>query len=443
MSKYPAQIDTSASLPVAVDNSTPVSGDTVNRLRAAIIAVETELGIKPSGVYSTVRARLDYIENLITLEVVTLNGDLGGTPPSPKVVGLQGRPVSSSNPNVNQVLTWNGIAWVPDDVKTLTARPINSTQPLVNQVLGWDGTQWIPSNVSATLNVLPTSITLPVDITFLSGDGYNSISSPFRVGARAVNMSQYPLSYPDNRIRTMTFKADLEVSNTLATGFVQLKDITHNAIINNSLMSTSSFVSAELSSIITSGTTDGYMRDDTVSMYEVQIYITGGNANDVVICRNARIEMTYSLPIVVAALVPLALPTDISIVAGTELNGFPTPAGIGGRILNMNYFNPTLPDGRPRHIFFYSDVEVSAPGVDGYIQLFDTTNNVVVSTTQARFTNTIAAEIVSSELVVGASAGNIRNDAPTRYEVRIWKVSGSPADRVICNNARITIMYYY
>lgn len=145
MSKYPAQIDTSASLPVAVDNLTPVSGDTVNRLRAAIVAVETELGIKPSGVHSTVRARLDAIENLITLEVVTLNGDLGGTPPSPKVIGLQGRPLSSSTPNVNQVLTWNGIAWVPDDVKTLTARPVNSTQPLVNQVLGWskhDSIRW-------------------------------------------------------------------------------------------------------------------------------------------------------------------------------------------------------------------------------------------------------------------------------------------------------------
>lgn len=443
MSNYPAQIDTNATLPAVVDNLSAVTGATSNRLRAAILAVETELGVKPSGIYSTVRARLDALEFLLTLNVVALAGDLGGTTDHPLVIGIQGNPISTQDPQIHQVLTWNGIAWIPEDVDTLTARPVNSQQPLVNQVLTWDGVQWIPETVSATLNVLPTSITLPVDIVFLSGDGYNGISSPFRIGARAIDMTQYPVAYVDNRVRTMKFKADLEVTNGAATGFVQIKDVTHNAIITGSLLSTSSTSSVELSGLIDSGTSDGYMRNDAVSMYEVQIYITGGNASDQVICRNARIEITYSLPILVTALVPLALPTDISFVAGTELNGFTTPAGIGGRYLDMNGFNPTLPDGRPRHIFFYADVEVSAPGVDGYIQLFDTTNNVLVTNTQFHFTNTTATEIVSPQLLVGNLPGQIRNDVTTRYEARIWKVSGSPADRVICNNARLTISYYY
>jgi hypothetical protein len=39
--------------------------------------------------------------------------DLGGNATAPKVVGLQGNPVSSTAPGSNQVLTWNGSAWGP------------------------------------------------------------------------------------------------------------------------------------------------------------------------------------------------------------------------------------------------------------------------------------------------------------------------------------------
>lgn len=119
MSKYPAQIDNTITLPTAVDNNTPVSGDTVNRLKNTIIAVESELGIKPSGVYSTVRARLDALENIISnFQIIELSGDLGGTLNSPRVIGLQGLPVSTETPTVNQVLKFNGIAWVPATVSS-------------------------------------------------------------------------------------------------------------------------------------------------------------------------------------------------------------------------------------------------------------------------------------------------------------------------------------
>ncbi|HXJ96312.1 MAG TPA: hypothetical protein VMT20_26035 [Terriglobia bacterium] len=39
--------------------------------------------------------------------------DLGGSTASPKVVGLQGNPVSTAAPTSNQVLTWNGTTWSP------------------------------------------------------------------------------------------------------------------------------------------------------------------------------------------------------------------------------------------------------------------------------------------------------------------------------------------
>lgn len=60
--KYPAQLDTSNELPLAVDNVTPVKAEVVNRLRDAVMAIESELGIDPSREYGSVRARLDALE---------------------------------------------------------------------------------------------------------------------------------------------------------------------------------------------------------------------------------------------------------------------------------------------------------------------------------------------------------------------------------------------
>lgn len=52
-------------LPVIVDLQTPVKAEVVNRHRESILAVEGELGIEPSGTYTTVRARLDAMEALL------------------------------------------------------------------------------------------------------------------------------------------------------------------------------------------------------------------------------------------------------------------------------------------------------------------------------------------------------------------------------------------
>ncbi len=56
---YPSAIDSSNELPLSVDNVTPIRSEVVNRIREAVLAVETELGVQPSSTFTTVRDRLD------------------------------------------------------------------------------------------------------------------------------------------------------------------------------------------------------------------------------------------------------------------------------------------------------------------------------------------------------------------------------------------------
>lgn len=164
MPKYPAQIDNSQSLPTAVDNLTPVQGAIFNKLRDAVIAVESELGVKPSGTYTTVRARLDALEGVVgNLQIIELAKDLGGTLEEPKVIGFQGRPISTVPPHIGDVYAWNGIAWTPQAQSGGGGggfSPPPGTIP--GQTLVWDGAEYLP-NLYLQDDVVP-----PLELTFTS-----------------------------------------------------------------------------------------------------------------------------------------------------------------------------------------------------------------------------------------------------------------------------------
>ncbi len=503
MSKFPAQIDNEVSLPRVIDNLSTARGDSVNRLRSAIIAIESELGIKPAGTYSTVRARIDTLEDAINnIDVIHLGGDVGGTAITPLVIGIQGSPVSDVTPIDKQLLIYNGLAWIPSDgelsedlsgailtptVIRIQGSPVSSTAPDTNQLLIWSGEEWVPSYGSfsgdlsgtleettvvglqsypistnppslsdvlswsgsewvpetldnITLNVLPTSVTLPKEIMFLAGDGYANTDNPTRIGARVIDFSNYPYSYLDGRLRTLKFIAEIEVTNSLTDGYLRLKDVTNNVVITDAVFHTTSLTPTSVEVTLLTGETDGYLRDDVNAMYDVQIYIEGGISSDFIICRNARIEVTYSAPIVITSIVPLSLPTDLQFICGVAVNGFSTAATIGRRSIDVSPFPSSTYDAKLRYVQFNVDVEVSAPGVDGYIQLYDITNNILVTGSQFHFTNTNTEELTVT-LATGLSNGSIHTDVTCVYEVRMWKNSSSPADRVICNNARITVIY--
>jgi len=161
-SNYPAQIDTNITLPVAPPNTPNVSGNVYNQLRNAVVAIETELGVNPSGTNNTVVARLDTIENaVLNFQGLTLGGDIGNSPADPFVIGIQGRPISSVQPSLGNTLVWNGIAWVPSlpltfsgdlfgtiysqKVIAIQGNAVSPIKPTVGQLLVWNGSSWIPT----------------------------------------------------------------------------------------------------------------------------------------------------------------------------------------------------------------------------------------------------------------------------------------------------------
>ena len=95
------------------------------------------------------------------------SGDLGGSPNSQVVKGIQGIPVSATAPTSNQVLEYNGTQYVPvtlsagfaaggdlsgsstsQTVKGIQTVAVASTAPTTGQVLEYNGTQWAPTTIA-------------------------------------------------------------------------------------------------------------------------------------------------------------------------------------------------------------------------------------------------------------------------------------------------------
>jgi hypothetical protein len=177
MIKYPAAIDTIVELPYVVDNVTPIGADLLNNLRDAIVAVEAELGVKPSGIYANVRSRLNALElnitNLIAGGGAVFGGDLLSTTPlTQQVVGLQGRSIASTEPDDGYVLVWSSSnnQWEPAEGGSGGGTPGGSdTQVQINDAGVFGGDAGFTYNKTTNLLSLSDAVAIGGGTTAVAG----------------------------------------------------------------------------------------------------------------------------------------------------------------------------------------------------------------------------------------------------------------------------------
>jgi hypothetical protein len=197
MIKYPAAIDTEIELPRVVDNVTPINGNVINNLRDAIVAVESELGIKPSGIYSNVRSRINALEITVSnITGITFGGDLAeDTSVTQTVVGLQGREVSSAAPSDGYLLTWEASTsqWKPSaPIIEFTAGGDLSGTPTSQTVVSLTGIAGVVTGPSTAITIGSTPSTtgtfrLPNNFTIKARNAANNLD----LTAIAVNGSDF------------------------------------------------------------------------------------------------------------------------------------------------------------------------------------------------------------------------------------------------------------
>jgi len=158
---------------------------TINDLIAAVEAIETELGVVPSGVYANVRARLDIVESRINNPNapapdvlnpffigntgVTIQAGVGDpnvvVAVTPQNASLFLREDASTNQGLYQFLSGNwglvSATLVPggdlsgtnvsQTVIGIQGHPVSATVPTTGQVLEWNGSAWAPTTFTTTL----------------------------------------------------------------------------------------------------------------------------------------------------------------------------------------------------------------------------------------------------------------------------------------------------
>lgn len=265
MTLYPIEIDSSLNLPEAVDAISAVNAQAINRLREAIIAIETELGVKPSNVHGTVRERLDALTtNLETLNEALLGvgdggtvfvpgGDLGGNGVLQNVIGLRGRPLSATAPSTGDAYVWNGTQWAPG------AAASASVQTGRNYGAYLDVASF-PNITTTDLNIFTSAATINFNPALLTAaNGTRTIK------LRVIGVTTTPL---------MT---------------IQLFNVTTNTVVAGSTITTT----ASTAAVLESGDLSAALSVGA-AIYEIQIKMAAGSPTDRVTLNYGSLRVEWS-----------------------------------------------------------------------------------------------------------------------------------------------------
>jgi len=148
------------------------------------------------GLQTTVQGALNALSNLInpppvpnattsSLGIVQLAGDIGGVATNVVVTQIQGKPINTLVPNLNDVLTWNGSAWGPSpSLNAFSANGDLSGTNVLQRVIGLTGTSGVVSAVCNTINFGLGTVPLLTQTTNSSGNGID-----FTIRAQASSLS--------------------------------------------------------------------------------------------------------------------------------------------------------------------------------------------------------------------------------------------------------------
>jgi hypothetical protein len=113
---------------------------------------------------------------------------------------------------------------------------------------------------------------------------------------------------------------------------------------------------------------------------------------------------------------------------------------LGGRSIDMSAYPPIV-NATNRHIRLALDAQSTNGSATVSVQLQDVTDNATITGATFTTSNVAATYFTTSDLTVGSSAGNIRNDKIAQYELQGSIMGGGPSDQAIVVNARLVIFY--
>jgi hypothetical protein len=481
-SRYPAQIDDNTTLPTLSDNSTLVRASVLNELRAAIIAIESVLGVNPASVYGTIRERLNTVEHALTNIVhsggtsVVFSGDLTGTSISQTVVGLQGYAVSNTAPTDGYILTWESSTnnWNP------LPAPIGfsangdlggtATSQTVVRLSGLGGVVTVPSAslafgaAPATAGILRASyntgnimsqrnntntgnwpIITTGPSTTIFGDTTNSLNSYLQgyqlqiIANTAGDIDLFCGSNFGLRIQGSALSSAQPIlGDSRSTspygvhgvGTQAMADANQTvvaAVYRYNTIKTIGAITANRNVVLPAATdAAGYTKvinNTCTGAFSIVVGDGGVGTTATIVNGTSGIVLIDSRGATLVGAPTFPSRYELNFASGLFSTTSTTFVRTGGRQIDMSIFPPTI----------------GATSVEA--RLYDVTHSVAITNADLTSSSTTNTRVASAALTVGASAGNIRSDAVCQYELQFKMNGGTGSDAVFLTNARVIVTY--